>query len=348
VSVKALPTPAHFEPDKVGQIWRVPYAQRSGDAAAWARTHGIRAAAEDEATVCLVLVDCQNTFCIPEFELFVGGRSGRGAVEDNVRLCQFIYGNLGTITQIAPTMDTHTSIQIFHPIFWLNDAGEHPTGGQTVITHEEIENGVWRVNPAIASTVAGGDLEYLERHARHYARTLTEGGKYPLLVWPYHAMLGGIGHALVSAVEEAVFFHSIARAAQPRFEIKGNNPLTEHYSVLHPEVMYDPEGAAIAERNAPLIQKLLEYDFVVIAGQAKSHCVAWTIHDLLTEVHAQDPALVKKVYLLEDCTSPVVVPGVVDFTDSADRAFGDFADAGMNIVRSTRPISDWPGILESH
>ena len=157
-------------------------------------------------------------------------------------------------------------------------------------------------------------------------------------------MLGGIGHALVSAVEEAVFFHSMARAAQPRFEIKGNNPLTEHYSVLHPEVMYDQDGAAIAEKNAPLIQRLLEHDVVVIAGQAKSHCVAWTIHDLLTEVDAQDAALVEKVYLLEDCTSPVVVPGIVDFTDSADRAFGDFADAGINIVRSNQPMHEWPGL----
>ena len=44
---------------------------------------------------------------------------------------------------------------------------------------------------------------------------LAAGGKFALTVWPYHAMLGGIGHALVSAVEEAMFFHAIARASQP-------------------------------------------------------------------------------------------------------------------------------------
>ena len=33
----------------------------------------------------------------------------------------------------------------------------------------------------------------------------------------------------------------------------------------------------------------------------------------------------KKVYLLEDCTSPVVVPGVVDYTEQADAAFRHFA-----------------------
>ena len=50
---------------------------------------------------------------------------------------------------------------------------------------------------------------------------------------------------------------------------------------------------------------------------------------------AQDPNLAKKVYLLEDCTSPVVVPNVIDFTDQADAAFQRFANAGMHIVKST-------------
>ena len=49
-------------------------------------------------------------------------------------------------------------------------------------------------------------------------------------------------------------------------------------------------------------------------------------------------SLVRKVYLLEDCTSPVVVPGVVDYTEQADAAFRRFAEAGMHVVRSTDPI----------
>jgi nicotinamidase-related amidase len=88
----------------------------------------------------------------------------------------------------------------------------------------------------------------------------------------------------------------------------------------------------------------LEFDAVVIAGQAKSHCVAWTIDDLLQDVLAKDRRLVEKVYLLEDCTSPVVVPGVIDYTVQADAAFQRFSDAGMHLVRSTDPIAGWPGI----
>jgi nicotinamidase-related amidase len=285
-------------------------------------------------------VDCQNTFCIPGFELFVAGRSGTGAVDDNVRLCEFIYRNLSRITIIAATLDTHTAMQIFHPIFWVNDGGDHPSGGSTLITVEDVANGVWKVNPEVAASTAGGDYDYLRRHALSYVRKLTEGGKYPLLVWPYHAMLGGIGHPLVSAVEEAIFFHAIARSSQPRFEVKGDNPLTENYSVLRPEVMQGPDGEEIAEANEPLVKWLLSCDAVIIAGQAKSHCVAWTVNDLLDEIRERDPNLASNLYLLEDCTSPVVVPDI-DFTEQADQAFQRFAEAGVHTVRSTDPIDSW-------
>jgi nicotinamidase-related amidase len=208
----------------------------------------------------------------------------------------------------------------------------------TVITPEDVAQGTWRVNPGIAGVRSGVDYEWLQAHALHYVRALAEG-RYPLTVWPYHAMLGGIGHALVSAVEEAAFFHSICRQTAVRFESKGSNPLTENYSVLSPEVVTGPDGSAVAVRNHALIDHLLEFDAIVIAGQAKSHCVAWSVHDLLTEIQARDSGLAHRVSLLEDCTSPVVVPGVVDFTDDADDAFRRFATAGMRIVRSTEPVA---------
>lgn len=340
-----LPIPAHFNPRQVGEVWRVLYQDRAAEAKTWAKYHKIQPAAQDKTRICLMAIDVQNTFCIPKFELFVGGRSGTGAVSDNVRLCEFIYRNLGVISSIAPTMDTHTAMQIFHPIFWVNDAGEHPAPAATMITLEDVEKGLWKVNPAVAYSLAGGNYLLLHKYALHYVQKLSQDGKYPLTIWPYHSMLGGIGHALVSAVEEAIFFHNIARHSQTMFEIKGGNPLTENYSVLRPEVLQGPDGRAIAQKNTRFIQKLLDFDVVIIAGQAKSHCVAWTIDDLLTEIMANDPSLAKKVYLLEDCTSPVVVPGLIDFTDQADAAFQRFARAGMKLVKSTQPIEDWPDIV---
>lgn len=336
-----LPVPKHFDRNRLDQAWRVPYQERATEALAWARQHGITPAAKDTLRICLMPIDCQNTFCLPDFELFVGGRSGRGAVDDNGRLCEFIYKNLGAITEIDPTLDTHTAMQIFHSVFLVNDAGEHPAP-MTLVSLDDIENGSWKVNPAVAGSIGGGNYVGLQRHLLHYCGQLRAAGKYALMIWPYHAMLGGIGHALVSSLEEACFFHNLARSSQTGFEIKGGNPLTENYSVLHPEVLDDAAGRPIAQKNTRFIKKLLDYDVVIIAGQAKSHCVAWTIDDLLTEIRARDEALAKKVYLLEDCTSAVVVPGVIDFTDDADQAFQRFADAGMHVVRSTEPLENWP------
>jgi nicotinamidase-related amidase len=339
--VHEQPIPPHFDPESVGSVWRVPYEERARAARAWAEAHGLRPAADDALRICLLAVDVQNTFCIPGFELFVAGRSGSGAVDDSRRLCEFVYRNLGTITQIVASLDTHYAMQVFHAT-WLIDAQDSHPAPYTLVSAEDVTAGRWRMNPAVAAAL-GLDAGWAQRHLAYYTQRLAEGGKYDLTIWPYHAMLGGVGHALVSAIEEALFFHTIARLSQPVFQVKGDNPLTEHYSMLGPEVTHGPDGETIATKNTALVQKLLTFDVVIVAGQAKSHCVAWTIDDLLTDDEARE-RLARRTYLLEDCSSPVVVPGVIDYTDEADAAFERYARAGMHVVRSTEPIAQWPGL----
>lgn len=331
-----LPIPGFFDSARVGEVWKVDYAARAVDARMYAHQHDLKPAAASSERISLMLIDVQNTFCIPGFELFVGGRSGMGAVEDNVRLCEFIYRNLGKLTHIIATMDTHKLQQIFHPIFFVDAEGNHPAP-YTDIHVEDFRSGKWTFNPALAPQF-GIAPEYGQQMMIHYAESLKKTGKYALTIWPYHAMLGGIGHALVPAVEEAVFFHSHARIDQTHFAIKGNKPFTENYSVVGPDVLTGPMGEVLGEHDTQFIQHLQEVDKLYIAGQAKSHCVAWTVQDLLDDILATDPALAKKIHLLEDCSSPVVVPGVVDHTDAANNAYAWFAKAGMHIVRSTDDI----------
>jgi nicotinamidase-related amidase len=342
--MRELPVPEFYRPERVGEVWRVPFEDRARAARAWAKQHGITPASEDGFRICLLAVDVQNTFCIPGFELFVAGRSGTGAVDDNRRLCEFLYRNLGVITQIVPSLDTHRAMQVFHAVWLVDEDGNHPES-YTLVSAEDVESGRWRINPAAAESI-GIDPNDAAKELAHYTRRLAEGGKYELTIWPYHALLGSIGHALVSAVEEAFFFHGIARYAQADFQVKGEHALTEHYSMLGPEVTEGADGATLAGKNIALVERLLEFDAVVVAGQAKSHCVAWTIDDLLEGDDERVQRLAERVYLLEDCSSPVVVPGVVDYTDDADAAFERFAAAGMHVVRSSEPLADWPGVEE--
>ena len=335
--MQELPLPPHVDLDRSGEVWRVDYERRFRDALAWADQHELPRAADDDKRVCVLAVDVQNTFCTPGFELFVAGRSGTGALDDSRRLCDFVYRNLASITQVFVTLDTHQAFHIFHAPFLADAAGEHPHP-YTLVTVEDVESGRWCVDPRAAEAIGIPHLR-ADAHLRSYVEALARGGRFDLTIWPFHAMLGGIGHALVSSIEEALFFHAVARQSQTRFEPKGRHPLTEHYSVFGPEVTRGPGGETLEERNAALVRALVDFDAVLVAGQAKSHCVAWSIEDLLRAA----PDIAPRLYLLEDCSSPVVVPGAVDYTDDAEAAFARFAEAGAHVVRSTDAIASWPG-----
>ncbi len=330
------PFPDFYNPENLASVYRVDYARLAALAPAYRQANRIQPSSADHQKTWLMLIDVQNTFCIPGFELYVGGRSGNGAVDDNRRLAEFIYRNIGKITHISATMDTHHAQQIFHPVFFVDSDGNHPAP-YTDIHAADVQAGKWRFNPLLAGQF-GISPEYGQEMMLHYTQTLEAKGKYALTIWPYHAMLGGIGHALVSAIEEAIFFHALVRFDQPEFEIKGEQPFTENYSVIGPEVLTGPMDEPLGTRNPRFIEQLQQFDRLYIAGQAKSHCVAWTVADLLEDIRATDPTLAQKVYLLEDCTSPVVVPGVVDHTESAEAAFQHFEEAGMHIVRSSEAL----------
>lgn len=340
--MKSLPMPAHYDRNAVDKIWEPDYANLAEEGPKWAKKHGIRTAATDKLRIAVMGIDIQNTFAIPGFELFVGGRSGTGAVDDTRRTVEFGYRNLGVITKYIPTMDTHTVQQIFHPDFIIDRNGNHPAP-HTTISYADVKAGKWSVNPSIVDRVGGVSYQWLQSYLLEYCRILEEKGKFQLTIWPYHAMLGGIGHALVPSFHEMIMFHSFVRDTDADPETKGGNPLTENYSAIQAEVL-KALGYTIAQKSTEFMKTLTNFDRLIIMGQAKSHCVAWTVADFLNEISAVDPALAKKVYLVEDCMSSVVVPNVVDFTESANKTFDGFAKAGMNIVKSTDPIENWPGM----
>ncbi len=349
MKTKPLPVPSFVKPQNAADHLFIPdQAALFASAEAWRKAHAIKPCGSDKVKIEVLVIDAQNDFCNPKGSLYVAGRSGTGAIDDNKRLVDWLYRNMGVVTGITATMDTHFPYQIFFPSFWRMADGSAPAPF-TTITTDMIRKGEVAPNPAAARFVSQGNFAWLKQYVEHYTKALEATGKYQLTIWPFHCILGSHGHALNGLVHEARVFHSFVRGAENVVEVKGGNPLTENYSVLSPEVLTSHDGRSIAQRNVEFIKKLLANDAVVIAGQAASHCVKSSIDDLLTAIKNQDPELAKKVYIMTDTTSAVTVPDgkggfFVDWTQQADDAFAHFAHEGMNLVKSTDPIESWPGL----
>jgi nicotinamidase-related amidase len=336
-SVTTLPT---FYDGANADVWgyRPDTAAIAAEAQSWRKSHGILPVGSDRKIVTVLGIDDQHDFCHKEGSLYVGGSEA-----DTRRFVEFAYREMARITAMWFTLDSHYHIQIFFPVFWLDENDEHPAPG-TQIASDEVKSGKWRVNPMVAKDICGGDYMWLQTYAEHYCSQLEQDDRYKLTIWPPHVILGEAGHTLMGVVQELRMFYSYVRGGQSWVEIKGGHPLSENYSVFRPEVLKSHDDRMKLQKNTGFVECLLRSNVVVIGGQAKSHCVAWTIDDFLTEIMAKDPSLVSKVYLLEDCTSPVVIPGILDCTDMGNAAFERFKDAGMHVVQSTTPMEDWPDI----
>lgn len=345
-SARELPVPGFYDPANASRWSYTPDQEELLHLAAeWRERYRVAPASEDRRRVHLVLIDLQKDFCFPEGTLFVGGRSGRGALDDNDRIARFIYRNLASLTEITCTLDTHYPLQIFSPSFWLDESGSVPPA-HTEVTVEDLRSGRLRPNPAVAQWVAAGDEEWLRRQVEYYCEELERGGRYTLYLWPPHCLAGSEGHALVGVVHEARLFHSYVRFSPARVATKGEDALTEFYSAIRPEVMTTFEGDPLAAPNTAFLEELGAADALIIAGQAASHCVRSTVDDLLS---FRDKRPLGKIYLLTDCMTSIAVPDperpgefVVDFTDEAEAAFERAAVAGIHLVESTMPLDEWP------
>ncbi len=344
-----LPEPAFFNPANAKQWgYRPDYSKLFLAGTDWVARHGIKPAATDDDDITLLLIDMQKDFCFPEGTLYVGGRSGTGAIDDSERMARFIYRNLANITQIRKTFDTHFLFQIFFAWFWVDKYGK-PLNPWTIITTDMVRSGEAKPNPAVCRYIINKPYTWVLKQVEFYCAELERGGQYALILWPPHCILGSDGHAIVGLIEEATAFHNLARVSQSWGEVKGGNFLTENYGAIKPEVLMTWDGKPLAEKNKKLVTLLARCKRLIIAGQASSHCVATTEAQLMDEFLVLDKELLRKIYIVTDCMSAVVsrddkgniIPGL-DFTDKAADMHQKFADAGMHLVKSTTPLRDWP------
>ena len=303
--------PNFYESHSVGTLYRprIPEVIRAANRLA------MKPSSRDERRILLLLVDPQVDFVHAD-----GSLSVPGAVDDTRRAIEWLFDNLEQVTDIIVSLDSHYPLHIFYQGWWVDEAGEHPEA-LTPITSQDVDDGRWQ--PV-----------FEEEWSRYYVHELEEKAKKTLLIWPYHTMIGAMGHAITPALYEVVTYHSEARRSLPTYVIKGRIPKTEHYSILEPEVKVpeDPEGGL----NTDLLKRMSAYDRIYIAGQAKSHCVLETVTSIVNQADSR-PELITKVRLLADCTSSVIHPDI-DFEAMANETLERYSKMGLQQVSAADPV----------
>ena len=235
------------------------------------------------------MIDPQNDFCIANGP---GGEKGAlvvgGADQDMARLASFITKNEKRIEEIHCTLDSHQSVHIAHPIMWRNSKGEHPAPF-TAITSADVKNGTWMAAYAP-----------FQKRQQAYVDTLEKNGRYVLVIWPPHCLIGSWGAAVVPSVHAALMAWESNRFNRVNFVAKGSNLFTEHYSGVMADVIDDADAST--KLNVNLIDALTVADEILITGEALSHCVANTVRDVAAQFGVDN---VKKFTLLQDTSSNV-------------------------------------------
>lgn len=261
----------------------------------------------------LLVIDPQNDFCdIPGATLPVPGANA-----DMGRLAKLVDRVGHKLDDIHVTLDSHRKIDIAHPGFWMDQKGKKPNPF-TIIGASDIEAGIWTPrNPN------------LRGRALAYAKTLAQNGKYLLMIWPEHCLIGTWGHNVHSTLNDALQRWSDKEFALVDYVTKGSNPYTEHYGALMAEVP-DPEDPGTA-LNTAVLEMLAQADIIGVAGEASSHCVLTTVNQIAENIGAEH---VKKFQLITDCMSPVApVPGA-DFPVIAQEWLKDMERRGMTLTTS--------------
>lgn len=265
----------------------------------------------------LLIIDPQNDF------MEGGALAVPGAIDDMKRTAALI-DRIGTkLSKIHVTLDSHHVVDIGHPAFWRNAVGDAPNP-MTMIPAASIEDGTWTPR-----------RPELRDYAIDYAKQLEADGKYQIMVWPPHCLIGTPGHNIQSDLAASLDRWSTARVRNVDFVTKGTNVFTEHYGALMAEVPMAKDPST--QLNGRFLAMLQEADVIVVAGEASSHCVKATIEQVAENI---DEEHVKKFVLLTDCMSSVpAITGadgsiIVDFPGMADQFLTDMAGLGMELSTS--------------
>ena len=246
----------------------------------------------------------------PQVDFVTGALAVPGAVEDTARTVKLLAANEKEFEKVYVTLDTHHEMHIAHAAYWVAADGVTRPKPFTSITVADIKAGNWR--PRVGSEMLW---------AMEYCTRLEAGGRFTLIIWPTHCLLGSGGHAVEPGLSAALNGWAATQGTSVSWVLKGQNNRTEMYSALKAEVVLDDDPAT--GLNQSLINALAKHTQVIICGQAMSHCVAETTKDLLS---GWPKGRAADIVLLTDGASPVA-----GFEKAADAFQAEMKAAGVTL-----------------
>lgn len=256
----------------------------------------------------LLVIDAQNDF----HDITSATLPVPGACEDTKRIAQLI--KKVNPSTIFASLDSHYSLDISHPDWWENADGSR-VSPFTMITSTDVKNGkyVARIDPARS-------LAYVE--------ALEANGEFSHFIWPEHCLIGTPGHALHPDFFAACKAWMAKNLRWVNFINKGVNPYTEHFGIFRANVPLNEDPST--QVNQTIFTTLNNHDVIYLAGQARTHCVANSLRQMIQIA----PQLAPKIVVLEDCMSDVQgLPQ--DFYAYVDGMYSEAAKAGVIFQKST-------------
>jgi len=270
-----------------------------------------------------------------------------GATADSTRIAKFIDANKDNVNRIVVSLDTHTLRHIGHPGYWKRlDGMTDPLPKYTMF---RVVGGIIKAKSGetdidvepVESKLREWTIKYISTMVDDNGNPKTEKG--PPLIWPIHCIEDSPGHAVHKSLKPTLMNADIKQKVE--YHIKGQNEITEMYSIFKSEVqpystdnidqphLYhgifthiitetsknsntdDVEDHAYlnVNFNATLFNSLISTNNqILICGQALSHCVNWSLRDLVSKLiltanqnYTENGKLKKdKVILLINGSSP--------------------------------------------
>ena len=280
----------------------------------------------------LVVIDPQNDFCdilagkgdpvglaLPDGTKFRSTLPVPGALADMGRVASLINRVGARLDDIYVTLDSHRVIDVAHPGFWRDQNGKQPNPF-TMISHDDVKNRIWSPRS-----------EAYRQRMLDYTGALQSAGKFVLMIWPEHCLIGSWGHNVVDVLKTELDAWERHQFANVDYVTKGTNTFTEHYGAMMAEVP-DPNDPS-TQLNGQFLSVLQDADIIGIAGEASSHCVKTTIEQIVDNI---GDSHLPKIHILTDCMSPVPqTPGAPDFPAIAKKFLVDMKARGLVLTTST-------------